>query len=391
MTAPPGQMQTGGAAGGGIIALAMDDATKAAVANGQLAPLAGRVKAKPPVQDEKPFEIWGLQHRAYSEEELKEAFDMFDLDRHGFVGAQDIRRCLDLCGEGDVIDAEVREMLRLGDSDARGKLDYLEFIDQFVDPPAVFRNFDIHKREDAKLDMARRSSTSGSQSTTSEGFVKDQRGEAVKDIMGKRRLTPEFIKQVYQRFVELDVDERGFVSFEDFCFILRRAENDTMRKAFTTFDTERLGELDLRHFIIGLSMYTTSTASEKLKFAFMMFDEEQLEEVDYGDVSDLFKAVAPHLMEEVRLAHEQRMYQRLGLNSTMGIKLDEFLWYTQQYIEELVPESPSTSTSGSRGSGSRSSGTRSSGSGTPTSQRSGARSAGSGSRNSGSRRSSSRM
>lgn len=358
------QMQTGGAAGNGIIALAMEDATKAAVANGQLA-IRSSVKAKPPVQDEKPFEIWGLQHRPYSEDELHEAFDMLDLDGHGFVGPQDIRRVLDLCGEGDVIDAEVREMLRLCDSDARGKIDFDEFADQFIDPPPVFRNFDMHKREGGASEIAMQVDRSSS-SKTSEAFVTDLRGQAVNDIMGKRRLTPEFIKQVYQKFVELDVDERGFVCFEDFCFILRRAENDTMRKAFDVFDLDRIGELDLRQFIVGLSMYTTSSVEEKLKFAFMMFDEEQKEQVSGSDVAELFKAIAPHLIEDVRQAHEKRMYQLLNLNPTMGIMLDEFLDYATEYADELVPASPSV-TSGSRASGSRSSGTRSSGTGTPSS------------------------
>jgi len=355
-------MQTGGAAGGGIIALALEDATKAAVANGQLA-ASSLVKAKPPVQDEKPFEIWGLQHRPFSDDELREAFDMLDLDRHGYIGPQDIRRVLDLCGEGDVIDAEVREMLRLADSDARGKIDFDEFAEQFVDPPPVFRNFDMQKRGVASGPPERRPPSA---SIASDAFVTDIRGDAVKDIMGKRKLTPEFIKQVYQRFVELDVDERGFVSFEDFCFILRRAENDIMRRAFEAFDTDRIGELDLRYFIVGVSMYTTSSTEEKLKFAFMMFDEEQTDQVQAYDVQELFKAIAPHLTDDVRKAHVKRMYQLLNLNPGMGIMFDEFLDYALEYADELVPASPSTSASGTK-SGTRSSGTHSSGTGTPSS------------------------
>merc|ERR1719502_587174 len=127
------------------------------------------VKAKPPAQDEKPFEIWGLQHRPYSEDELREAFDMLDLDKHGYIGPQDIRRVLDLCGEGDVVDAEVREMLRLVDSDARGKVDFEEFADQFIDPPPVFRNFDMQKRGAISAPPERRASSSAA----SDPFVTD--------------------------------------------------------------------------------------------------------------------------------------------------------------------------------------------------------------------------
>lgn len=334
--------------------MALQDATQDAAAKGQVA-LRTAVKAKPAVQDEKPFEIWGLQHRAYSMEELRVAFDMLDLDRHDCIGPQDLRRVLDLVGEGDVTEPELREMMRLVDSDARGKVDFDEFADQFTDPPAVFRNYDMHKREGVmvKAEIPRGSHTASSSSRGDLAFVADMRGDAVKLIMGKRKLTPEFIKTVYQRFVELDVDERGFISFQDFCFILRRAESEDMQRAFNIFDHAHIGELDLREFIVGISMYTSSSTEEKLKFAFMMFDEEQCEEVEHADVEHLFLAVAPHLVEEVRHAHEQRMYQLLNLHPSMGVRLDEFLDYCLEYADELVPVSPSPSTA----SRTRSSGT----------------------------------
>jgi len=360
------QLQAGGAAGSGIVALAMQQQLANQDPTGLVKlGIRSAVKAKPPVQDEKPFEIWGLQHKPFTEEELREGFNMLDLDGHGFSGPQDIRRVLDLCGHGDVVEVEVREMLRLVDSDARGKVDFDEFADQFIDPPPVFRNFDMHKREGAAADI-KGVKDKESSSQTSEAFVADVRGQAVKDIMGKRKLTPEFIKQVYQRFVELDVDERGFVSFEDFCFILRRAESETMRKAFDVFDAERIGELDLRMFIVGLSMYTTSSTEEKLRFAFMMFDEEQREEVSPQEVHELFRGISSHLIEDVRRAHVKRMYLLLDLNPSMSVRLDEFLDYAMEYEAELVPASPSVSGTNTA-SGSRSSGTRSSGTGTPSS------------------------
>lgn len=357
---PPGfprDAQTGGGAGGGIIALALQDATQTALADKQIG-LRSMVKARPLVEDEKPFEIWGLQHRAYSEDELKEAFDMLDLDRHGFVGPQDIRRALDLCGVKNVEDVEVKEMLRLVDTDARGKIDFDEFKDQFMEPPMVFKNYDMHGRVQDLPVLPTHASFQQRPSTDTmddeDAFITDFRADRVRDIMGKRRLTPEFIKQVYQRFIELDTDERGFVNFEDFCFILRRAENETMRRAFDAFDVDRLGELDLRNFIVGLSMYTTSNNEEKLRFAFMMFDENQTEEICREDVAELLKAIAPHLREELRVAHVTRLYFLLELDPRDDVFLDQFLDYALEFEDELVPQSI-TNSSGSRtasGSGS---------------------------------------
>jgi len=327
--------------------LALADASKAAAAaggakagqaaRGQL--LLSRVKAAPPPADEKPFEIWGLQNRRFSEEELNEAFMMMDLDQHGDIGPQDIRRVLDLCGDKEVRDEEVAEMIRLCDSDARGKVSFEEFSDFFTEPPAVFRNFDLHKREGPSVKSQHRGSDSSEQSSVKT----DPRAEAVLTIEGKKRLKPEFIKQVYQRFVELDEDERGFVSFEDFCFILRRAESEEMRRAFDAFDIERVGELDLRQFVVGLSMYTGASAEDKLRFAFMMFDEEQNEEVGPSDLANLFKAMAPHLSENARHTHLQRLYSSMDLHPNTTIQLEEFLAYALDWADELIPPTPSPS------------------------------------------------
>lgn len=346
---PPGAAPRGqpkGPAGSGAIALALADASKAAAvggakagqaARGQL--LLSRVKAAPPPSDEKPFEIWGLQNRRFNEDELDEAFLMMDLDQHGDIGPQDIRRVLDLCGDRDVRDEEVAEMIRLCDSDARGKVSFEEFSDFFTEPPAVFRNFDLHKREGPNVMRQER----GSQSSEQSSVKTDQRAAAVQIIEGKKRLKPEFIKLVYQRFVELDEDERGFVSYEDFCFILRRAESEEMRRAFDAFDIERVGELDLRQFVVGLSMYTGSTAEDKLRFAFMMFDEEQIEEVGPTDLANLFKAMAPHLSENARHTHVQRLYSSMDLHPNTAIHLDEFLAYATEWSDELIPPTPTPS------------------------------------------------
>eukprot|EP00438_Fugacium_kawagutii_P026973 Skav224413 [mRNA] locus=scaffold657:138119:142432:+ [translate_table: standard] len=88
------------------------------------------------------FEIPGLQARPYHDDELQAppgetsgasqvAFEIIDLDRHGEIGATDLRRALQqlggawgcgvawyparLCGEPEPTDAEIQEMIRLMD------------------------------------------------------------------------------------------------------------------------------------------------------------------------------------------------------------------------------------------------------------------------------------
>ena len=40
------------------------------------------------------------------------AFEIIDLDRHGEIGATDLRRALQLCGEPEPTDAEIQAFLK---------------------------------------------------------------------------------------------------------------------------------------------------------------------------------------------------------------------------------------------------------------------------------------
>jgi len=370
---PPRDPTTGGGAGGGsVIALALADASKAQAAARASAPGpgaragTGKVNMAPPVADEKAFMIPGLQSKPYTEDEVALAFEMMDLDRHGVIDAQDIRRCLSLCGEGDISDEEVVEMIRLCDPNGFNSVKFEDFSELFMDPPPVFRNFDLYRRKDlgrgatpqapgGRPELAGIGPSTPSQGATpsqgrrpvsgggvSEELPPDPRAEAVALIAGGRRLRPEFIRHVYQRFIEIDDDERGMVTYEDFCLILQKPESADMKRAFDLFDHERIYELDLRHFVVGLSMYTISSIHDKLRFAFMMYDEEQSGTIDREVFLELLYAIAPHFLVEDREWHVNAAYSMLNLHPSAVVQIEDFISYATNYAEELLPYSTGT-------------------------------------------------
>ncbi|XP_066369148.1 calmodulin-like [Miscanthus floridulus] len=61
-----------------------------------------------------------------SEEEVKEAFEMFDKDRDGYISAAELRDMMANLGE-QLTDEEVREMIQEADTNGDGFVSYDEF------------------------------------------------------------------------------------------------------------------------------------------------------------------------------------------------------------------------------------------------------------------------
>lgn len=62
-----------------------------------------------------------------TEEELREAFKVFDKDGNGFISAAELRHVMTNLGE-KLSDQEVDEMIKEADTDGDGQVDYAEFV-----------------------------------------------------------------------------------------------------------------------------------------------------------------------------------------------------------------------------------------------------------------------
>ncbi|XP_047945565.1 calmodulin-like protein 8 isoform X1 [Salvia hispanica] len=62
-----------------------------------------------------------------AEEELKEAFKVFDKDQNGYISATELRHVMINLGE-KLTDEEVEQMIREADLDGDGQVDYDEFV-----------------------------------------------------------------------------------------------------------------------------------------------------------------------------------------------------------------------------------------------------------------------
>jgi len=66
-----------------------------------------------------------------SEEEIREAFRVFDKDGNGFISAAELRHVMTNLGE-KLSDVEVDEMIREADIDGDGQINYEEFVKMMI-------------------------------------------------------------------------------------------------------------------------------------------------------------------------------------------------------------------------------------------------------------------
>lgn len=78
-----------------------------------------------PEDEIKAKELSGM-HVMFTQDEIKNAFDTFDMDKNGFISAEEIRAIMEAIGEY-VTDEEIDEMIRMLDYEGKGQVGYSEF------------------------------------------------------------------------------------------------------------------------------------------------------------------------------------------------------------------------------------------------------------------------
>eukprot|EP00927_Polykrikos_kofoidii_P028950 TRINITY_DN25116_c4_g1_i1.p1 TRINITY_DN25116_c4_g1~~TRINITY_DN25116_c4_g1_i1.p1 ORF type:complete len:356 (+),score=87.66 TRINITY_DN25116_c4_g1_i1:207-1274(+) len=288
----------------------------------------------------------GLEHRPFSDDEIKQAFQTFDLDSNNFVGAMELRHILDIIGE-EATDEEIDEMIRMCDSDGDGQVTLDEFRRMMMQPPpplppaVPFGRAANKSRAQAMKRFQQRSATrtleeppemNKPKKQVTEKAEQSQRAVSVESLVrklsgGMERIKPSQIKKIYKRFRDIDLDQSGAVDYLEFINALEMEDNTISRQMFKVFDMDGSDSIELKEFIVVLSRYTTASKSEKLKFAFMMFDEDGSGFIERSELIEMLQAsfvVEGYSMEELE-EKADHVFEAVGLPMDGRIGYQEFL------------------------------------------------------------------
>lgn len=270
----------------------------------------------------------------FTDEEILEAFRAFDLDKNNFVGAAEIRHVLINIGE-QVTDEEVDEMIRMVDADGDGQVSWEEFYSMVTGGRKPPPNLGIETRGGAAAGKAAAPPPPTGQNVVQ---ARNAKKAALEEFAKENNLKPETIKKAYKRFQATDKDKSGVIDYTEFCEILQVDPAPLCEKVFRLYDYDKTGQIDAREFLIAVANYTGASKEDKLKFAFMSFDEDGNGVITKAELLKILKSnhMASHDAEVARKA--DTIMAQADKDGDGVITFDEFVIVSKKFPNILVSE-----------------------------------------------------
>ena len=250
-----------------------------------------------------------LQFGPFTDDEVKEAFDAFDLDGNSFIGAAELRHVFTSMGE-EITDEEVDEMIRMCDDDGDGQVSFEEFsgmvFEHSIRPsiqkaeviktepaetagqPAAVTAVPVAAPapiEDTVMDkktkkavkepiLVKKARQVATMKSTFGNLIHDQAGfddiESVASMVRKElNLDVKRVDKLKRKFLAADEDESGEVSYDEFCKFLGTKPSPLLRDLFKKFDTNSNDTVDLREFIVCLSQVFHADIQDKIRCKYL--------------------------------------------------------------------------------------------------------------------------
>ncbi|CAD7957191.1 unnamed protein product [Amoebophrya sp. A25] len=294
---------------------------------------------------ENNFLIPGIQSRAYTREELQIAFEAVDVSHNGEINADSLRDALQLAGE-PVTEREISNMIRLCDADAGGCLTFDEFRNLFENPAALFKNYDMGNVVAHRMALLAKKNQATAQTITLDS------GEEIKDPVLKAPdlfdlmaqiaeprggIKPQMIKRLYENFLEVDVDGCGLLNYQEFCLAFEAGLDDPqLRRLFIHFDRAGNQDVELKNVIVAFSMFTESSQTDKAKFAFLTFDDDNSGFLERREVLDMLTATFVDKPQPVVEGLVEDIYAFLGMQSIHRLSFENFMRVVNERVHLIM-------------------------------------------------------
>jgi serine/threonine-protein phosphatase 2B regulatory subunit len=225
-------------------------------------------------------------------------------------------------------------MIRMVDKDGDGQVGFEEFYEMVTNGKQPPPDLGTGGRAGAAA------GTAGSTAPPTGASVVAQRNAkktALDEFAKDNNLKPESIKKAYKRFQATDKDKSGMIDYTEFCEILQVDPSPQGEKVFQLFDYEKSGQIDVREFMIALSNFTGAGKDDKLKFSFMIFDEDGNGVITKDELTRILKANHMASQDSEVARKSDTIMAQADKDGDGVVTFDEFVVVSKKFPNILFP------------------------------------------------------
>ncbi|XP_042323750.1 calmodulin-like protein 3 [Sceloporus undulatus] len=289
-----------------------------------------------------------------TEEEIREAFQVFDKNGNGYVGVAELRHVMTNLGE-KLTDEEVDEMIKEADLDRDGKVNYQEFLRVMMDKsgsnrsptwvfPASFPKDQLIPRQRAKGDtftfLATHKKDKKKEREVISSFCIRESSQAFlvqsencqtttnnnSETMASHPFSEEEIAEFKEAFLLFDKDGDGAISTQELGTVMRSiGQNPTeaeLQEMIKKLDTNKDGMVDFPEFLTLLGARMKSADSEEeIRKAFQVFDRDGNGYVSAAELRHIMTKLGEKLTDE----EVEDMIKEADVDGDGQVNYEEFI------------------------------------------------------------------
>lgn len=255
-----------------------------------------------------------------------------------------IKTCQDIYDVNDQVD----EMIRMVDKNGDGQVAFDEFYRMVAggrEPPAGLRatarqsiigntgSFLGNSKQDEGGNLARASLQTGPEVVK----ARNAKRKALDEFARDNYLKPESIKRAHRRFQVLDKMKSGVIDYTEFCEVFQVEPSVQCEEVFKVYDYNRSGLIDAKELLVALANFTGAGKDDKMKFAFMLYDEESTGSLTHRELVKILRANHMAKAEAEVSRKAETIIAQCDKRNDGIITFDEFVVVSKKFPNILFP------------------------------------------------------